>query len=96
MEPPVANKQKLGRVITPAEPMTPLMIPTSHAELFQARLDLALSVAWMSGFDLHPQTIAAVDVGLQNFHLMVAHLIDHRSLQFDAQPRRALEMKSRE
>jgi hypothetical protein len=41
----------------------------------------------MSGFDLHPQTIAAVDVGLQNFHLMVAHLIDHRSLQFDAQPR---------
>jgi hypothetical protein len=66
--------------------MTPSVIQESHAELFQARFHLGFGVAWMSGFDLRPQPIAAVDIGLQNFHLMVSHLIDHRSLQFDAQP----------
>jgi hypothetical protein len=81
------NKQKLGRINTPAEPMTPLVISQSHAELFQARFDLGLGVGRTGGFDLRPQTIAAVDVGLQNFHLMVPHLIDHRSLQFDAHSR---------
>jgi len=81
------NKQKPGRTITPAEPMTPLVISYSRPELFQARFDLGLGVGRIGGFDLRPQTIAAVDVGLQNFHLMVAHLIDHRSLQFDAHSR---------
>src|SRR5882757_5821686 len=81
------TNKKPGRTITPAEPMTPLVISQSHAELFQARFDLGLGVGRTGGFDLRPQTIAAVDVGLQNFHLMVAHLIDHRSLQFDAHSR---------
>ena len=69
------------------DPRVRFVTAKSRAELFQARFDLGLSVAWMSGFDLCPQTIAAVDVGLQNFNLMVAHLIDHRSLQFDAHSR---------
>jgi hypothetical protein len=93
------QNKKLGRTITPAEPMTPLVISESHAELFQARFDLGLGVVWIGGFDLRPQTIAAVDVGLQIFQLMVPHLIDHRSLQFDAHTRalirdEILEMKT--
>jgi hypothetical protein len=88
-----ANK-KLGQAITPAEPMTPSAIRKSRAELFQARFDLGLGVGRIGGFDLRPQAIAAVDVGLQNFHLMVAHLIDHRSLQFDVHSRARIKIKT--
>src|SRR5206468_12500423 len=54
---------------------------TSRAELLQARFDVELGVSRVGGFDLHPQAIAALDIGLQNLQLLVAHLIDHRSLQ---------------
>src|SRR5882724_9048083 len=81
------EQTKARPVRRPAEPMTPLVISYSRPELFQARFDLGFGVGRIGGFDLRPQPIAAVDVGLQNFHLMVAHLIDHRSLQFDAHSR---------
>src|SRR5262245_46774638 len=64
------TNKKSGRTITLAGPMTSLAIGESRAELLQARFDLGLGKAWMSGSNLCPQPIAAVDIGLQDFHLM--------------------------
>src|SRR5947209_13924733 len=75
------TENKTRPVGHPAEARTTSPSRTSRPELFQARFDLALGAGRIGGFDLRPQPIAAVNVGLQNFHLMVPHLIDHRSLQ---------------
>src|SRR5262245_37539966 len=62
---------------------------TSRAELLQARFDVDLGVGGVGDFDLLPQAITALDIGLQNLQLLVAHLIDHRSLQIRCSASRA-------